>query len=72
MVTGEIGLEGFNSTDIQLVFSGTSGLKLKNPNGLTSNKLSSSILIDAWDGTGDAPTHYDTDGGVPATFKNAQ
>lgn len=67
-----VGLEGFNSTNISLVFSGSSGLLLKNPNGLTSNKLSSSILIDAWDGTGDAPTHYDTDGGVPATFKNAQ
>ncbi|HEY1202599.1 MAG TPA: hypothetical protein VGE79_16535 [Niastella sp.] len=66
-----VGLEGFGNVNIPLVFSGSSGLILKNPNGLTSNKLSSSILIDAWDGTGEAPTHYDTDGGVPATFKNA-
>jgi hypothetical protein len=65
-----VGFEGFNSTNIQLVFSGSSGLLLKDPNGLTSSKLTSNILIDAWDGTGDAPTHYDTDGGVPATFKN--
>lgn len=67
-----VGLEGFNSTNIELVFSGSSGLLLKNPNGLTSSRLTSNILIDAWDGTGEAPTHYDTDGGVPATFKNAQ
>lgn len=66
------GLEGFNSMNIPLVFSGTAGLKLKDPKGLTSGRLSSSILIDAWDGTGPAPTHYDTDGGVPATFRDAQ
>lgn len=66
-----VGFEGFGNKLIPLVFSGTSGLLLKDPNGLTSSKLTSNILIDAWDGTGEAPTHYDSDGGVPATFKNA-
>lgn len=65
-----VGFEGFGNVDIPLVFSGSSRLILKDPNGLTSNKLTSNILIDAWDGTGEAPTHYDTDGGVPATFRN--
>jgi hypothetical protein len=31
--------------------------------------MSSGILIEAWDGTGN-PSHYETDGLMPATFRN--
>lgn len=67
-----VDFEGFNSTTIPIVFSGTSGLKLKGVNILTSAPLSSAILTDAWDNTVGPPSHYDTDGRIPATFKNAQ
>ena len=65
-----VGLEGFHNEPINFEFAGTTGLKLMGTDKLSSNRLSSGILIEAWDGTGN-PSHYETDGGVAATFKNS-
>jgi len=62
-----VGLEGFSNTAINLEFWGTDELKLKGTNQLKSNRMSSGILINAWDGTG-SPSQYESDGLVPATF----
>jgi hypothetical protein len=61
--------EGFDNKAINLDFSGTNALKLSGANQISSNKLSTSILIEAWDGT-ETPSHYQIDGLVPAVFKN--
>jgi len=65
----QAGFEGFSNKPINLAFSGTTGLKLKGTDQLISNKMSSNILIEAWDGT-QTPSHYETDGLLPATFGN--
>lgn len=64
-----VGLEGFSNKVISLEYWGTDELKLKGTNKLTSNRMSSGILIEAWDGTG-SPSHYETDGLMPATFSD--
>jgi hypothetical protein len=64
-----VSLEGFNNKTISLEFTGVDGMKLKGTNELKSNRMSSGILIEAWDGTG-SPSHYETDGLMQATFKN--
>jgi hypothetical protein len=64
-----VSLEGFNNKPISLEFWDTDGLKLKGTGKLTSNRMSSGILIEAWDGTGN-PSHYETDGLVAATFSD--
>lgn len=64
-----VSLEGFNNQPIQLEYWGTDELKLKGTNELRSNRMSSGILIEAWDGTGN-PSHYETDGLMPATFRD--
>jgi len=64
-----VGLEGFRNKVITLEYWGTDELKLKGTNKLTSNRISSGILIEAWDGTG-SPSHYETDGLMPATFSD--
>ena len=61
------GIEGFHNQPISMAFDGVTGLKLKGTNELTSFPISSGILIEAWDGTGN-PSHYETDGLMPATF----
>ncbi|MFT3826587.1 MAG: hypothetical protein QM731_21885 [Chitinophagaceae bacterium] len=65
-----VGLEGFNNKAINFEFLGRDGLILKGTNQLRSNRMSTGILIEAWDGTGN-PSHYETDGLMPATFSNA-
>jgi len=65
----QAGFEGFSNKPINLAFTGTSGLKLKGADQLISNKMSSSILIEAWDGT-ETPSHYQIDGLLSATFRN--
>lgn len=67
--TLEVGIEGFHNEPIKIAFDGTTGLKLMGTNELQSPRLSTGVLIEAWDGTGH-PSHYETDGLVPATFKN--
>ena len=64
-----VGFEGFHNTEIDLAFWGTNELTLKAVAELKSPRLSTGILIEAWDGTGN-PSHYETDGLMPATFKN--
>jgi hypothetical protein len=64
-----VSLEGFNNKAINLAYWDTDGLILKGTTKLTSPRMSSGILIEAWDGTG-SPSHYETDGLVPATFSN--
>ena len=63
-------LEGFNMKPIDLRFWGTDELSLKGDK-LKSGRLSSGILIEAWDNTVGNPTHYETDGLIEATFENA-
>lgn len=65
----EVALEGFSHQPVQLVFTESGALKLKGANELKSGKMSSGILIEAWDGTGN-PSHYETDGLMPAIFRN--
>ena len=65
----EVGLEGFSHKPIPLVFTQSGGLKLKGADELKSGNMSSGILIEAWDGTG-SPSHYQSDGLMPATFRN--
>ena len=65
-----LGLEGFKNKVIKLEYWGTDELKLKGTNKLTSGRLTSSILIEAWDNTVSIPSHYETDGMVPATFRD--
>jgi len=65
----QAGFEGFSNKPISLVFAGTTGLKLKGTDQLVSNKMSSGILIEAWDGT-ETPSHYQVDGLLSATFRN--
>lgn len=65
-----MGLEGFENKVIRLEYWGTDELKLKGTNKLTSNKMSSGILIEAWDNTVSIPSHYETDGLMPATFSD--
>lgn len=67
--TAGVSLEGFNNTAIALSFSGTNKLIIPGTGELKSGRLSSGILIEAWDGTG-SPSHYETDGLVAATLKN--
>jgi len=64
-----VSLEGFNNKAISLSFWDTDGLTLKGTGKLTSNRMASGILIEAWDGTGN-PSQYETDGLVAATFSN--
>jgi len=64
-----VSLEGFNNKAISLQFWDTEGLVLKGAGKLTSNRMASGILIEAWDGTGN-PSQYETDGLMPATFSN--
>lgn len=63
------GLSGFTGQPISLVFDGTTGLKLRGTNELQSGLISSGILVEAWDGTGN-PSHYTTDGLMRAKFRN--
>lgn len=65
----EVGLEGFSHEPIQLSFTESGALKLSGTNELKSGNMSSGILIEAWDGTGN-PSHYETDGLIPAIFRN--
>jgi hypothetical protein len=65
----QAGFGGFGNKPINLAFTGTSGLKLKGTDQLVSNKMSSGILIEAWDGT-ETPSHYQVDGLLSATFRN--
>jgi hypothetical protein len=65
----QAGFEGFGNKPINLDFSGNNSLKLRGGNQISSGKLSTSILIEAWDGT-ETPSHYQVDGLVPAVFKN--
>lgn len=65
-----VGLEGFENKVIRLEYWGTDELKLKGTNKLTSNKMSSGILIEAWDNTVSIPSHYETDGLMPAIFSD--
>lgn len=65
----DVSLEGFKYEPIALTFTEPGLLKLKGTELLKSGRLSSDILIEAWDGTGN-PSHYETDGMLPATFKN--
>jgi hypothetical protein len=65
-----VGLEGFRNKVIRLEYWGTDELKLKGTNKLTSNRMSSGILIEAWDNTVSVPSHYETDGLMPATFSD--
>lgn len=64
-----VGFEGFHNTAIDLAFCGTNELTVKGTDVLKSPGISSGILIEAWDGTGN-PSHYETDGLMSATFKN--
>ena len=64
-----VGFEGFHNTPINLAFWGTNELTLKGTDVLRSPRMSTGILIEAWDGTGN-PSHYETDGLMQATFKN--
>ena len=64
-----VGFEGFHNTPIDLAFWGTNELTVKGTDVLKSPRISTGILIEAWDGTGN-PSHYETDGLMPATFKN--
>ena len=65
-----VGLEGFENKVIKLEYWGTDELKLKGTNKLTSSRMSSGILIEAWDNTVSIPSHYETDGLMPATFSD--
>jgi hypothetical protein len=65
-----IGLEGFENKVIKLEYWGTDELILKGTTKLASNRMSSGILIEAWDNTVSVPSHYETDGLMPATFSN--
>lgn len=62
-------IEGFSYEEIALEFDGTDKLKLRGTNKISSGRISSGILIEAWDGTGN-PSHYETDGLMPATIKH--
>ena len=64
-----VSLEGFDNKAIKLEYWNNDGLKLKGTSKLTSNRMSSGILIEAWDGTGN-PGHYETDGLMPAVFSD--
>lgn len=66
--TISLGLEGFENKPIKLEYYGTDELILKGTNKLSSNRMSSGILIEAWDNTVSSPTHYQSDGLMPATF----
>jgi hypothetical protein len=65
----EVSLDGFSHQPIQLVFTEAGILKLKGTNELKTGNMATGILIEAWDGTGN-PSHYETDGLMPATFSN--
>jgi hypothetical protein len=67
----DVSFEGFNNQPINLAFTEPGGLVIKGTNELRSTDLSSDILIEAWDGTGN-PSHYKTDGLMPATFSKKQ
>jgi hypothetical protein len=68
--TLNVGFEGFNMKTIDLRFIGTDELSLNNVDVLNSPRMASNILIEAWDNTIGAPTHYEGDGLIPATFRN--
>jgi hypothetical protein len=63
----DVSFEGFENQPIILAFTEPGGLVIKAAGELKSTELSSDILIEAWDGTGN-PSHYKTDGLMPATF----
>jgi hypothetical protein len=65
----DVSLEGFNNHPIALVFTESGELKLKGADELKSVNIASDILVEAWDGTG-SPSHYETDGLMPASFRN--
>jgi hypothetical protein len=65
----EVSLQGFNNQPISVAFTEAGQLVLKDKAELKSEDMSSGILIEAWDGTG-SPSHYRTDGLMPATLKN--
>jgi hypothetical protein len=65
----DVSLEGFSNKAINLAFTESGGLILKGATEIKSGNMSSDILIEAWDGTGN-PSHYQIDGLMPATFKN--
>jgi hypothetical protein len=67
--TLQCGFDGFRNKVIHLEYWGTDELTLRGTNKLTSNRMSSNILVEAWDNTVSNPSHYETDGLVPATFK---
>lgn len=64
-----VSLEGFAYKPINLLFEEPGKIKLPGNDPLKSGNISSNILIEAWDGTG-SPSHYQTDGLLPATLKN--
>lgn len=68
--TLNVGFEGFNMKTIDFRFIGTDELSLNNVDVLNSPRMASNILIEAWDNTIGAPTHYEGDGLMPATFRN--
>ncbi|RYY15306.1 MAG: hypothetical protein EOO04_28810 [Chitinophagaceae bacterium] len=65
----DVSFEGFSNQPIILSFTEPGGLAIKSSNKIQSPNLSSDILIEAWDGTG-SPSHYQTDGLMPAIFSN--
>lgn len=68
--TLNVGFEGFNLKPIDLRFIGTDELSLNNTDVLNSPRMSSNILVEAWDNTVGDPTQYESDGLMPATFRN--
>jgi hypothetical protein len=64
----DVSFEGFNNKAINLAFAEPGVLVIKGNSEIKSGDLSSDILIEAWDGTG-SPSHYQTDGLMPATFR---
>ena len=63
-----VSLAGFHQP-ISFEFFGTTELKLRGKDELKSLPMGSAILGGAWDGSSN---HYETDGLMPATFKNGQ
>ncbi|HTE28074.1 hypothetical protein [Flavitalea sp.] len=66
--TLDVSFEGFDNKPINLAFAEPGILVIRGGSELKSGDLSSDILIEAWDGTG-SPSHYQTDGLMPATFR---
>lgn len=64
-----VSLQGFMHEPIKLEFWGTDELKLRGTSQLKTGRMSSGILIEAWDNTV-PPSHYETDGLMPAVFSD--